>query len=553
MYDGARRTRYDWGALEIFNVVSAVAFETRYLSVVFDADDELAASSICECAYMFGDFFVILAGAFAVKVLVFFRYGMLAIAASLVLMFSGCVQSGASSESDDVASNDSAASEQMAKPQQGDVAVFLSPYYTISLPEEYAAAVDVRTDYDEYCLNPKESWGDKGPWSGFNTSILNSDGYADFFVYAAMEQSNGSVAGPQGTFLTRDVGTVGPQKWHILVCKSMNKGNPSAPDYDRGAEEAQLDVYASYVEASYQPERVEGSDFLQFLNTNCGKEWASDAENEEMCLEKISDVLEGNNWVYLSDAIKNGEVRESNDSSNIDFAGISFDGMSAVMSPAFSVGSISGKAYYPSRFLYSVKGWKQVSADGLYGEEWKCRIELTVAISQDGGSSWRKDQWYLQVPPPDSHVFEGRLGSALSKEGSLSLCLRNYVTFEPGDFEVDLRAAEQEELRNEAQTLLLKAIASDDYSPKKEGVDLLSPLDGSSEIAWVMPGYFENYAFDKTGGYYVKIWASQAVDGQSKTNDIPTKDEWYCIYEVYDNGNGSTIAKPIDTLDGMPL
>ena len=53
----------------------AVALEARHLAVVLDANDELAAGGVRERAYMFGDFLVILAGAFAIEVLALLHRG----------------------------------------------------------------------------------------------------------------------------------------------------------------------------------------------------------------------------------------------------------------------------------------------------------------------------------------------------------------------------------------------------------------------------------------------------------------------------------------------
>ena len=103
-----------------------------------------------------------------------------------------------------VADSPSQEAEQVAdKSSEENATAFVAPYYTVSLPKDYADTVSVKTSYQEYSLGAEnDTWGSNGPWSGFETSFI-SNNYCDFFVYASKELADGTIVGPQGTFLTR--------------------------------------------------------------------------------------------------------------------------------------------------------------------------------------------------------------------------------------------------------------------------------------------------------------------------------------------------------------
>ena len=68
--DGARGAGSERRPLEVLDVTGAVSPEARDIAAVLDADDELTARRVSEGTNMLGNLLVILAGAFAVEVLV---------------------------------------------------------------------------------------------------------------------------------------------------------------------------------------------------------------------------------------------------------------------------------------------------------------------------------------------------------------------------------------------------------------------------------------------------------------------------------------------------
>lgn len=120
-----------------------------------------------------------------------------AFAASLVLLLSLTVflLAACQQNKDDESSNGPEPTEQVAeepsqeveqladKSSEENVTTFVAPYYTVSLPKDYADTVSVKTSYQEYSLGAEnDTWGSNGPWFGFQTNFM-SNNYCDFFVY----------------------------------------------------------------------------------------------------------------------------------------------------------------------------------------------------------------------------------------------------------------------------------------------------------------------------------------------------------------------------------
>lgn len=115
---------------------------------------------------------------------------------------------------------------------------------------------------------------------------------------------------------------------------------------------------------------------------------------------------------------------------------------------------------------------------------------------------------------------------------------------------MDEASDSQQNLRESARSLIDAAITSNRITGSLEcesSSRTLQPLTADSEIVWVAPGQFEDYAFNIVNGYYVKVktsWKSSAYDNGESLRSLQI-DEPFVVYEVYDYGNGQTFIRSV--------
>lgn len=483
-----------------------------------------------------------------------------AFAASLVLLLSltvvllaACQQS-----KDDEASNGPEPTEQVAerpsqeveqladKSSEENATTFVAPYYTVSLPKDYADTVSVKTSYQEYSLGAEnDTWGSNGPWFGFQTNFM-SNNYCDFFVYASKELADGTVVGPQGTFLTQDIGAVGD--WHILVCRGFQ---PWEKDLDKEAEEAKLAEFATYVSIQFQPYELSDSNFIQFLLTNSGRDWlANEIEsNRNAVTEKMQHVLCSKRWDCLIGDVGKGAVREQSSEKNVDFARITFSDSAIRFESPFSAHTLA--SYNIAFSTENEYGIRDIETPPRSDE-----VNLTIAFSVDGGNTWTKKIWGIKLADSQAKADGVLESSNFDYDSRLSLSIHSdheysaSLTFLDDEPFMDEASDSQQNLRESARSLIDAAITSNQIMGSLEceaSSGTLQPLTADSEIVWVAPGQFEDYAFNIVNGYYVKVktsWKSGAYGNGGSLRSLQI-DEPFVVYEVYDYGNGQTFIRSV--------
>ncbi len=470
-----------------------------------------------------------------------------------VFLLAACQQ-----DKDDEASNSTEPAEQVAdspsqeaeqvadKSSEENATAFVAPYYTVSLPKDYADTVSVKTSYQEHSLGAEnDTWGSNGPWSGFETSFM-SNNYCDFFVYASKELADGTIVGPQGTFLTQDVGAVGD--WHILVCRGFQ---PWEKDLDKEAEEAKLAEFATYVSIQFQPYELSDSNFIQFLLTNSGRDWlANEIEsNKSAVTERLRHVLCSKRWNCLIGDVGKGAVREQGSEKNVDFIRMTFSDSAIRFESPFSAHTLA--SYNVVFSAENEYGIRDIETPPRSDE-----VNLTIAFSTDGGNTWTKKIWGIKLADSQAKANGTLESSNFDYDSRLSLSIHSdheysaSLTFQDDEPFMDEASDSQQSLRESAHSLIDAAITSDQIMGSLEcGFDsgTLQPLSADSEIVWVAPGQFEDYAFNIVNGYYVKVktsWKSSAYDNGGSLCSLQI-DEPFVVYEVYDYGNGQTLIRSV--------
>lgn len=437
-----------------------------------------------------------------------------------------------------------------------------TPFYTIQLPSSYEGRIKWR--YMPY-ETPYTGDFDNGPIVGHSTSLfIDGSSYAEFFVMISKPgQGSAEPLGPQGMFCREHVGKVecGGSEWDVLLCAAFSVDDEGNANTDEVL--AKLEQYKEYVSVGFAPEQVDDeSVFLGFLSTELGSRWAQSEEGADKAESKIHAILESGSWDSLSPDNGASYIRGRDDNSAFDYASMRFDEGEIVYEIApsfFSLRASHGITSFdrvPSNTpllsrsesaLYEINSWEpfQKSEGEAAESAQKCGIRLSLIESRDGGSSWVKEQYLLygmSLGTPSEDYSESG-GSETATPSMTVACLGkpNCDSYYTKDDPTIRGAAEkQEEYLDEARALYRAAFNSgtvstyDEFS-QQESVFGSLPSE-EDEVIWALPMKFEDYRFDTSIGYCIKIArTAENEEGQ----EIATNE----VLFLYDDGNGKAMLR----------
>lgn len=437
-----------------------------------------------------------------------------------------------------------------------------TPFYTIQLPASFDGRVKWR--YMPY-ETPYTGDFNNGPVVAHSTSVfLDGSSYAEFFVMISKPESGSTEPiGPQGMFCSEHAGKIEccGSEWDVLVCAPFKADGDGNANVDEVSEK--LRQYKSFVSANFAPEQVvDDSVFLGFLSTELGSRWAQSEEGANEAESKIQAVLESGSWDSITPDNGESYVRGRDDNSAFDYASLNFGGdeIEYEVAPSFFslTASQSATAYdrSPRRSpllgretpaLYEINSWEPFQESEGEGQQVinKRGVKLYLIESRDGGTTWVKEPYLLYgmshgIPSED---YSESGGSETDTPSMTVACLGKpncescYTKNNPA-----MRSASENQgaYLDEARALYQAAFDSgtvstyEEYSQQESMFGSLPSKD--DEVIWALPMKFEDYRFDVSDGYCIKIAriAENKEDQPIATNEV---------LFVYDDGNGKAMLR----------